>query len=59
MENQKKFPTPKMLKAREKLARRTPEQKAADEAAMRAELKKYYEGRFPRDVRMDLEGRGE
>ena len=44
-ENKKQFPTPKMLKAREELARMTPEERKAAENSMRAELKKYYEGR--------------
>jgi len=49
MADKKQFLTP--AKAREELAKRTPEQKAADEAAMRAELKKYYENmRPPLDV---------
>ena len=47
MDKKKQFPTPAMLKAREELAKRTPAQKAADEAAMRAELKKYYENMRP------------
>ena len=50
MDKKKQFLTPEQ--AREKLAKRTPAQKAADEAAMRAELKKYYENMrpLPRDV---------
>lgn len=51
MDKKKQFPTPAMLKAREELAKRTPAQKAADEAAMRADVKKYYENmRPPLDV---------
>ena len=49
MADKKKFLTP--AEAREKLAKRTPAQKAADETAMRAELKKYYKNlRPPLDV---------
>ena len=47
MAQEKKFPTPAMLKAREALAKQTPEEKQARENAMRAELKKYYENMRP------------
>ena len=48
---EKKFPTPEMLKAREALAKLTPEERQARENAMRSELKKYYENmRPPLDV---------
>lgn len=44
MAEDKKFPTPEMLKAEEKLAQLTPEEKEARETSMRAELKKHHEG---------------
>ena len=51
MAEAKKFPTPAMLKAREALAKLTPEEMQARENAMRSELKKYYENmRPPLDV---------
>lgn len=54
MAEKKQFPTPAMLKAREELANMTPEQKEAREAAMRAELKKYYERRPSAGMRKAL-----
>lgn len=56
MAEEKKFPTPAMLKAREALAKLTPEEKQARENAMRAELKKYYERRPTSETRKLLLG---
>ena len=55
----KNFPTPEMLKAREKWAQKTEEEKQAFHDAFRTELKNYYESRFPLEVRKILEGRDE
>ena len=45
MADDKKFPTPDMLKAREELANMPPEEREAEERAMREELRKYYSRR--------------
>lgn len=45
MAEEKKRPTPDMLKAREELANMTPEEMEAEENAMREELRRYYDGR--------------
>ena len=45
MAEEKKFPTPDMLKAREELANMTPEELEAEERAMREELRRYYDGK--------------
>ena len=56
MAEEKKFPTEAMLKAREEWAKKTPEEKAAHEKALREELKRYYDRRPPREVRQALLG---
>ena len=43
MAEKRQFPTPEMLKAREELAKMTPEERQLREDITRAELKKYYE----------------
>jgi len=42
MSEKRQFPTPAMLKAREELAKMTPEEKEASKKAMRAKLERYY-----------------
>ncbi len=59
MSEEKKFPTESMLKAREEWAKKTPEEKAAHEKAVREELKRYYERRPPAEVRRALLGEDE
>lgn len=55
MVEKKQFPTPEMLKAREAWAKKPEEEKKAFRNGFREELKKYYAGRFPREVRKELE----
>ena len=59
MEQKKQFPTEAMLKAREEWAKKTPEEKAAHEKAVREELKRYYDRRPSRDIRRALLGEEE
>ena len=59
MSEEKKFPTESMLKAREEWAKKTPEEKAASENAVREELKRYYEKRFSARTRRELLGEEE
>ena len=59
MEEKKQFPTDAMLKAREEWAKKTPEEKAAHENAVREELKRYYDRRPSRAMRRALLGEEE
>ena len=59
MEEKKQFPTDAMLKAREEWAKKTPEEKAAHENAVREELKRYYERRFSAQTMRELRGEEE
>lgn len=59
MEQEKKFPTPAMLKAREKWAQKPEEEKKAFMNEFEEELRKYYGSRFPREVRESLSGQEE
>ena len=52
-EQKKQFPTPAMLKAQEEWEKKTPQEREAIENAFKEELRKYYEGRLPRDIIMD------
>ena len=59
MEQERKFPTESMLKAREKWAKKTPEERAAREKAVREELKRYYENRPSRAMIRAMQGEDE
>ena len=59
MAEEKKFPTEAMLKAREAWAKKTPEEKAAHEKAVREELKRYYDGAPSPSMRRSLLGEEE
>lgn len=50
MSEKKQFPTPKMLKAREEWAKKSPEEKEAIENAFREELRKYYSRTLSREA---------
>ena len=56
MAEKKQFPTLAMLKAREKLANMTPEEREAGRQSMKEELKKYYSRRPKASVTRDLRG---
>ena len=52
-EKKKQFPTPKMLKAREEWAKKTPQEREAIENAFREKLRKYYANRPPRPAMIE------
>jgi len=56
MAEEKKVPTPDMLKAREELANMTPEEREAERKAMREKLRRYYDGRFSPEMMKALRG---
>ena len=59
MAEEKKFPTEAMLKVREKWAKKTPEERAAREQAVREEMRRYYERRFSAQTIRELSGEDE
>ena len=56
MAEEKKFPTPAMLKAREEWAKKPEEEKEAFHNAFREELRRYYAGRPTGALRRALLG---
>lgn len=56
MTEEKKFPTPSMVKAQERWDRLTEEEKEAELNELREVLKKYYERRPSREMRRLLLG---